>query len=160
MKKLWEFYQKHREGVDYLFWGGVAFLLSMFLFWLFAGKWDWPEVFANTINWIICVLFTFVTNKLLVFRSKAGSLKGVAKEFVSFVAARLFTLILEDIIIWIGCNLMGYDHGIGQMVVKLIGQFVVIVTNYVLSKLFIFKKPKKEELKEETVKTEGENEVG
>ena len=55
---------------------------------------------------------------------------------------------------------MGYDQGIGQMVVKLIGQFVVIVTNYVLSKLFIFKKPKKEEIKEETAKTEGENEVG
>ena len=151
MKELWAFYKKHREGIDYLFWGGVAFLLSMFLFWLFAGKWDWPEVFANTVNWIICVIFTFITNKLLVFRSKAGSLKGLAREFVSFVAARLFTLILEDIIIWIGCNKMGYDSGIGQMAVKLIGQFVVIVTNYVLSKLWIFKKPKQEtvEQKEE-----------
>ena len=55
---------------------------------------------------------------------------------------------------------MGYDQGIGQMVVKLIGQFVVIVTNYVLSKLFIFRKPKKQEPNEDIDKTEGENEVG
>lgn len=147
MKKIWEIYKKHREGIDYLFWGGVAFFLSMFLFWLFAGKWGWEEVFANTVNWVICVIFTFITNKLLVFRSKAGSAKGLAREFCSFVAARLFTLILEDIIIWIGCTGMGYDHGIGQMVVKLIGQFVVIVTNYVLSKLWIFRKPKSKEEK-------------
>ena len=66
MKQLWDLYKKHREGIDYLFWGGIAFLLSMFLFWLFAGKWGWPEVFANTINWIICVIFTFFTNKLFV----------------------------------------------------------------------------------------------
>jgi len=155
LKELWAFYKKHREGIDYLFWGGVAFLLSMFLFWLFASKWNWPSVFANTVNWVICVIFTFITNKLLVFRSKTLSPKALAKEFVSFVLARLFTLILEDIIIWIGCDVMGYDEGLGQMVVKLIGQFVVIVTNYVLSKLWIFKKPKKSEVAEE--KTESTN---
>ena len=140
MSKLWEFYKKHREGIDYLFWGGVAFFLSMFLFWLFADRFGWDEVFANTINWIICVLFTFVTNKLLVFRSKSDSIAELGKEFISFVAARLFTLLLEDAIIWIGCKKLGFDEGLGQMVVKLVGQFVVIVTNYVLSKLWIFKK--------------------
>jgi putative flippase GtrA len=97
------------------------------------------------------VIFTFFTNKLFVFRSKTRSFSAFAKEFTSFVAARIFTLILEDIIIWIGCDVMGYDEGLGQMVVKLVGQFVVIVTNYILSKLWIFKKPKeKEDGKENT----------
>lgn len=141
IKKLIELYKKYREGIDYLFWGGVAFLLSMFLFWLFAAKFGWNEVFANTVNWVICVIFTFFTNKLFVFRSKTDSTRAFLKEFASFVSARLFTLILEDIIIWIGCTLMGYDSGIPQMAVKFIGQFVVIVTNYVLSKLWIFRKP-------------------
>lgn len=155
MKQLWDIYKKHREGIDYLFWGGIAFLLSMFLFWLFAGKWGWPEVFANTVNWIICVIFTFFTNKLFVFRSKTHSSAELAKEFTSFVAARIFTLILEDIIIWIGCSKMGYDEGLGQMVVKLVGQFVVIVTNYILSKLWIFRKPKeKTEVKDENAEGE------
>ena len=140
IKKIFDIYKKYREGIDYLFWGGVAFLLSMFLFWLFAAKFGWNEVFANTVNWVICVIFTFFTNKFFVFRSRTENAKGFIREFLSFTAARLFTLVLEDIIIWIGCSLMGYNEGIGQMVVKFIGQFVVIVTNYILSKLWIFKK--------------------
>lgn len=144
IKKAWEIYKKHREGFDYLIWGGIAFVLSMVLFWLFATVMGWNEVFANNVDWVICVIFTFITNKLFVFRSKAGSIKGLCREFVSFVLARVFTLVLEDIVIFVGCRLMGYNSGLGQMVVKLIAQFVVIVTNYILSKLIVFKKPKAE----------------
>ena len=144
MKKIWEIYKKHREVVSYLFWGGVAFFLSMILFWIFNSKLGMGEVLANTIDWIIVVIFAFFTNKLFVFRSKAGSAKGLWREFISFIIARLFTLVLEDVIIWIGCKKMGFDSEIGSLVVKLIGQFVVIVTNYILSKLWIFKKSKNE----------------
>ena len=59
--------------------------------------------------------------------------------------ARVFTLVLEDVVIWIGCSLLGYDGDVGKLVVKLIGQFVVIVSNYFLSKFWIFKDNKKEE---------------
>lgn len=142
MKKIWDLYKKYREAIDYLFWGGIAFLLSMFLFWLFASKLGWNEVTANNVDWVICVIFTFVTNKLLVFRSKTTTFKGFLKEFVEFVLARVFTLVLEDLIIWIGCDKLGYNTEIGQLVVKLIAQFVVIVSNYFLSKLWIFKKKK------------------
>lgn len=148
IKKIWDIYKKYQEAIDYLFWGGVAFVLSMVLFWLFAGLWGWGEVTANTIDWVICVLFTFVTNKLFVFRSKTENMKALGKEFTQFVIARFFTLVLEDIIIFIGCTLMKYDSGIGQLVVKFIAQFVVIVSNYFLSKLWIFKKKGSEEAKE------------
>lgn len=140
MKKIWDLYKKYQEAIDYLFWGGIAFVLSMVLFWVFASLLGWNEVTANNVDWVICVLFTFVTNKLFVFRSKSENAKALGKEFVEFVLARVFTLVLEDIIIYIGCNLMGYDNGIGQIAVKLIAQFVVIVSNYFLSKLWIFKK--------------------
>lgn len=140
MKKIWDIYKKYQEAIDYLFWGGIAFVLSMVLFWVFASLLGWNEVTANNVDWVICVLFTFVTNKLFVFRSKSENAKALGKEFVEFVLARVFTLVLEDIIIYIGCNFMGYDNGIGQIVVKLIAQFVVIVSNYFLSKLWIFKK--------------------
>ena len=142
MKKLLELYRKNREVIDYLFWGGVAFFLSLFLFWLFTDSFGWNEVFANNVDWVICVLFTFVTNKLFVFRSRVYDPRGFLKEFVSFVAARLFTLILEDVIIWAGCTMMGYNEGLGRMIVKFIAQFVVIVTNYILSKLIVFRKKK------------------
>ncbi|MBQ8947518.1 MAG: GtrA family protein [Lachnospiraceae bacterium] len=135
-----ELYKKHKEIIDYLFWGGVAFFLSMFLFWLFADRFGWNEVTANNVDWVICVIFTFITNKLFVFHSKTDDARGLGKEFVSFVAARVFTLLLEDLIIWIGCTKMGYNEGVGQIAVKFIAQFVVIVTNYILSKLIVFRK--------------------
>ncbi len=150
MKKLWDLYKKHREVISYLFWGGVAFVLSMVLFWIFNSKLGMGEVLANTIDWIIVVIFAFFTNKLFVFRSKAGSAAGLGKEFVSFIVARLFTLLLEDAIIWLGCKKMGFDSELGSLVVKLIGQFVVIVANYILSKLWIFRKPKKAKVEENT----------
>ena len=150
MKKIWELYKKHREVISYLFWGGVAFVLSMVLFWIFNSKMGMGEVTANTVDWIIVVIFAFFTNKLFVFRSKAGSPAGLWKEFVSFIIARLFTLFLEDAIIWLGCKKMGFDSELGSLVVKLIGQFVVIVANYILSKLWIFRKPKKAKVEENT----------
>lgn len=135
-------YGKYKEIIDYLFWGGVAFVLSIVLYWVFIEICGWKDLFANIIDWIICVLFTYETNRIFVFKSKVKGIKARGKEFVEFVAARLFTLILEEIIIFIGGTLMGYDRGLGAMVVKFIGQFVVIVTNYLLSKLWIFRKKK------------------
>ncbi len=151
MKKIWDLYKKHREVISYLFWGGVAFILSMVLFWVFNSKLGMGEVLANTIDWIIVVIFAFFTNKLFVFRSKAGSAAGLGKEFVAFILARLFTLLLEDAIIWLGCKKMGFDSELGSLIVKLIGQFVVIVANYILSKLWIFRKPKKNKEADEEV---------
>ena len=147
MKKIWELYKKHREVISYLFWGGIAFVLSVFLFWVFTSKLGMSEVPANTIDWIILVIFTFFTNKLFVFRSRAGSPKAFGREFVSFILARLFTLLLEDAIIWLGCEKLGFNSEIGSLIVKLIAQFVVIVSNYILSKLIVFrhKKPAAQE---------------
>ncbi|MBQ0027609.1 MAG: GtrA family protein [Lachnospiraceae bacterium] len=145
MKKIWEIYKKYREGIDYLFWGGAAFVLSMVLFWVFTTDklgLQWSEVLANNVDWIICVIFAFFTNKIFVFRSKAGSINGLIKEFIEFVIARLFTLVLEDVIIWVLCKKCGWSSDILTLCAKLIGQFVVIVTNYVLSKLWIFRKKK------------------
>lgn len=145
MKKIIELYKKYQEIIDYLFWGGVAFFLSMALYWLFVDVFGWIDWLANIIDWIICVLFTYFTNRKFVFKSKAKEKSAVLKEFIEFVSARLFTLGLEEIIIIIGGTFMGYNTGLGAMVVKFIGQFVVIVTNYILSKLWIFKKDKKQE---------------
>lgn len=154
MKKIWEIYKKHREVISYLFWGGVAFVLSVLLFWVFTSRLGMSEVPANTIDWIILVIFTFFTNKLFVFRSKAGSAKAFGKEFISFILARLFTLLLEDVIIWVGCDKLGFNSELGSLVVKLIAQFVVIVSNYILSKLIVFRR-RKPDVQADTPETSG-----
>ena len=147
LKKL---YASHKEIVDYLFWGVVAFILSMVLYWVFYSLFKWTPVISNTVDWIIVVVFAYITNKTFVFRSHVKGIKALFGEFVSFVAARLFTLLLEDAIIFVGVTLLGYNTNLGSMAVKLIGQVVVIITNYILSKLLVFRKPKKTKEAENT----------
>ena len=133
MKKLWK---KYEEAISYLFWGGVAFFLSMILFYIFANMMFLHEQVANVITWIICVIFTYFTNRIFVFKSKSTGWKKVGKEFFEFVTARVITLLMECVILFVFVDLLSCHNMIG----KFIGQVVVIVSNYIFSKLWIFKK--------------------
>ena len=138
MKLIGKIYKKYKEAIDYLFWGGVAFVLSMVLFYIFANVMSIYEQIANILSWIICVIFTYLTNRTFVFQSKVKGLKKIFKEFKDFVTARLLTLVMENVILFVMIDLLT----INNMISKLVGQFVVIVSNYFLSKLWIFKKEK------------------
>lgn len=138
MDLIIKIYRKHKEAIDYLFWGGVAFLLSMVLFYLFANVMNIYEQIANIVSWVICVIFTYLTNRTFVFCSKVKGFKNIFKEFKDFVTARLLTLVMENAILFVMIDLLNLNN----MVSKLVGQFVVIVSNYFLSKLWIFKKKK------------------
>ena len=138
IKKLWKRYE---EAMNYLFWGGVAFLLSMVLFYIFANRMGIYEQIANILSWIICVIFTYLTNRIFVFKSKTRGVKRIFKEFRDFVTARIMTLVMENAILFVMIDLLT----INNMISKLTGQFVVIVSNYILSKLWIFRKEKKKQ---------------
>ena len=139
MDLMIKIYRKHKEAVDYLFWGGIAFFLSMILFYLFANVMSIYEQIANILTWVICVIFTYLTNRTFVFASKVKGLKNIFNEFKNFVTARLLTLFMENAILFVMIDLMT----INNMISKLVGQFVVIVSNYFLSKLWIFKNKEK-----------------
>ena len=138
MKLIGKIYRQYKEAIDYLFWGGVAFVLSMVLFYIFANVMNIYEQIANILSWIICVIFTYLTNRIFVFQSKVKGFKNIFKEFKDFVTARLLTLVMENVILFVMIDLLS----INNMISKLVGQFVVIVSNYFLSKLWIFKKEK------------------
>lgn len=146
IKLIQHLWKKHEEAMNYLFWGGVAFLLSIILFHIFANMMNLYEQIANTLSWIICVIFTYLTNRFFVFKSKTRGLKRVIKEFTDFVTARIITLVMENAILFVIIDLLT----IHNMIAKLVGQFVVIVSNYILSKLWIFKKEKKDESERKT----------
>lgn len=139
MDLIIKIYRKHKEAIDYLFWGGIAFFLSMILFYLFANVMSIYEQTANILTWVICVIFTYLTNRTFVFGSKVKGLKNILKEFKDFVTARLLTLVMENAILFVMIDLMSVNN----MISKLVGQFVVIVSNYFLSKLWIFKNKEK-----------------
>ena len=136
MKKIKELYIKYKEVINYLFFGGCTFLVSVISFYLFNKVCGFNEHVANVLSWILAVSFAYITNKKYVFESKTDDKKDLLKEIGSFLSARLLTLVVEEIIIVIGVNLLHVD----SMIVKVLAQIIVIVSNYFLSKLFIFKK--------------------
>lgn len=136
MKKIKELFLKYKEVISYLFFGGCTFLVSIISFYIFNKVLSFNEHISNIISWILAVAFAFITNKVFVFESKVKEKKTVIKELISFVTARLLTLGIEEIILFVGCNLLNID----ALIVKIIAQVVVVVSNYFLSKLFIFKK--------------------
>ena len=148
MQKIKDFIVKYYEGLAYLFFGGVATLLNLMLFAAFQAAFgtEFAAGVGNVIDNIICILFAYWTNHTFVFKSENKGSAALA-EFGQFVSCRIATMIMDQCIIWLGVSLVGphvvfaVNNGeIWAMGVKLFSQVIVILSNYVFSKLFIFKK--------------------
>ncbi|MBQ4247874.1 MAG: GtrA family protein [Ruminococcus sp.] len=93
---------------------------------------------STVVSWICAVTFAYVTNRIWVFDSKAKGKKGIFAEMVSFYGGRLFTLFVEMGIMWLGYDLLDINY----WVTKIFANIVVLILNYVISKLFVFRKNK------------------
>lgn len=153
--KIITIYNKYREIIVYIFWGGMATVVSWGSYTVFAyllagstGELNFfsmkvsVAVFvANILSWILAVSFAFFTNKVFVFQSKSWKMAVWVGECVKFVGARIATGVLEIVgvpfLVAIGLNQTIFD--IEGIVSKIIVSVAVIVLNYIFSKLFIFK---------------------
>ena len=148
MQKLKDFIKKYYEGLAYLFFGGVATLLNLVVFAVFQAAFgtDFAPGLGNVLDNILCILFAYWTNRTFVFKSTNKG-KAALAEFGQFVSCRIATMVMDQLIIWLGVSVLGpavrfaaADPKLWAMGVKLFSQVVVILSNYVFSKLFIFKK--------------------
>lgn len=130
-----EIYKKNQEIWNYLITGGFGVVVSVASYEL-SRIIGFGIITSNIISWIIAVLFMYVTNKIIVFKSKCDNNKELIKEFFSFIVARLFTLFIETTVLYIGSDLLK----INDIIVKIIAQIIIIILNYIFSKLLIFKK--------------------
>ena len=138
LKKLADWYRKHKEGMRYLVFGLLTTLLNLLIFTICCRIIKIQVVISNIISWIIAVLFAYVTNKLYVFDSKVIQKKELAREIISFFYARIVTLVIETIFLWITVIKLGLN----EIIMKIIANIIVIILNFVFSKIFIFKKEK------------------
>lgn len=99
---------------------------------------------SNIIAWIVGVAFAYITNRLWVFESKTSEFKEILRELGQFIVARLATGVIDEIIVVAGAQvLMGSDYEvIGNLIVKIGSNILVIVLNYAFSKLLVFRKDK------------------
>lgn len=91
--------------------------------------------YATTLSWLAAVLFAFVTNRRYVFQSQAKTVNQISKEAMAFLMSRVGTWVFETV----GLIFLIDGIGMGQMLPKYIMSVVVIVMNYVLSKLVVFR---------------------
>ena len=154
MEKIKAFYLKHKKIILYLFFGVVTTIVSFVSYALFerlfcylpytSSNLVFAIAAANVLSWIVAVLFAFVTNKIFVFESKKNSFLGVMGEFASFVGARLLTGFIE----WFGVPFLVFSglhqasFGSEGLLAKIIVSIIVIILNYIFSKILVFRKSK------------------
>lgn len=101
---------------------------------------------SNIIAWVAAVVFAYVTNKLFVFESKSWKLDVIKKEIPSFTGARVLTLGIEELGILVMIKWLHLDVPLtvgpvgGEFIIKGFLAVIVVLLNYVFSKMLIFKK--------------------
>ena len=128
-------FSRHREGLLYLFFGVLTTAVSWVSFYLLCYPLAIGELIANPISWVAAVLFAFFTNRTWVFKTHGGALM---REMVLFFGARLSTLAFEELVLFLFVTTFAHD----AMSVKVLSSVGVLVLNYVLSKLVVFRKKK------------------
>ena len=145
IKRIKELYIEQKEIMNYLIFGvltTVVIILTKYilLFTILDPTNGFQLQIAIIISWIVAVIFAYFTNRKFVFESKN---QNKLKEFISFVVARIATLLLEMFIMWFFVTLLKLDSDLYVVIFTLVAQVAVIIGNYIFSKLFVFKKTDK-----------------
>lgn len=127
-----------KEIILYLVFGVLTTVVSLAVYYASVLTFLNPDnaiqlQIANILSWIAGVTFAYFTNRKYVFESKE---QNKIKEASKFVLARVATLVMDMAVMWLGVTIL---HG-NDKIVKLISQVIVVVGNYVFSKLFVFTK--------------------
>lgn len=144
IKKIKALILKYSEIIKYVIFGALTTLLNWAVYTCFVELTPIGIGLSNAIAWVAGVLFAFITNKIWVFESKSLAPMILLKEFISFVAARIFTGVIEifgvPLLVKLGLSrtIFGIDGALAKVTVSII----VIILNYVFSKLIVFKKDK------------------
>ena len=170
MGKIKEFCRKHREVLLYLVFGGLTTLVGWVVY--FSILWSWRAVFdlasddtgsrlyligytvAQVVQWIAAVLFAFFTNRKWVFTDADRSVPMV-RQLATFSAGRLATFFVDYVVTYFGAlgltlafpalvhaTLFGVSMNLCDIIAKVVAAVIVIICNYIFSKLLVFKNKK------------------
>lgn len=133
MKKL---LLKYKTILCYLFFGICTTAINIICYYFCYSISGIANIPSTIIAWIFAVIFAYITNKLFVFESKSFSANILSKEILAFFGCRLVTGVLDVLIMYITVDVLCMN----PTVWKLISNVLVIILNYIASKIMIFKK--------------------
>ena len=132
------YFQKYKETILYLVFGVFSTIVNIATYLFCTRQLNIDFLKSNAIAWIAAVLFAYITNKLFVFESKNINIAFLIKEFTTFVSCRILSGIIEMVLMYIMINIIS----INDVIVKITTNVVVVILNFIFSKLIIFKKNK------------------
>lgn len=136
MNKIRELLEKYRELISYTFWGVMTTLVNYVVYFICTKGIKIDYLIANVIAWFVAVVFAFWVNKVYVFRSFGKDIKTMVREFGTFVSARILSGVLETGMLALFVETLHFNDS----VIKIVASVLVVIINYILSKLIIFKK--------------------
>ena len=128
-------FAKYKQTILYLIFGVLSTIVNILTYAFCTRNLNIEFLISNWIAWIVAVLFAYITNKFFVFESKKINIKFLIKELSSFVSCRLLSGIIEMILMYTMIRLMSLN----DFIVKIITNVVVVILNFIFSKLIIFK---------------------
>ena len=135
MNNIKQLFEKYKSIILYIFFGGCTTLINIIVYAVCSKALLLETIPSTIIAWILSVVFAYVTNRRFVFDSKASQFLDIIKEMVSFLGCRILTGVLDIVLMYVFVDIIG----VNDMLMKILSNIIVIVLNYVASKLFIFK---------------------
>lgn len=127
--------EKYREIISYLFFGVLTTIINFVVYLPVYNLLGLSASVSNMISWVVAVVFAYFVNKIFVFRSLDWSRRTVIPELTKFLAARVSSGVLETGILLVTVDMLGWNGNIW----KFITQILVVISNYVFSKLIVFR---------------------
>lgn len=134
-KKLLALYKEYEEIINYVITGGFGTVVNIGTFTLFRML-NFDVTISNVFAWVVTIIFVYISSKFFVFKTANKNRRESTKEFIMFVLARLATLGIEILLL----NLTIEAMHMNEFIAKTAAQVVVIILNYILSKLLVFTK--------------------
>ena len=141
MEKIKEIFKKFREQIMYIIFGVLTTIVNYVVYLVLTKMMNIDYMISTVISQIFAMIFAYITNKIYVFEAKNNSFKGLIKEMVSFFSVRIVSLFLDMGFMKLFVDIMHLNDAI----MKLVSNALIIIANYIFSKLFIFKKNDKKE---------------
>ncbi|MBQ6512756.1 GtrA family protein [Methanobrevibacter sp.] len=121
-----------RELILYVFFGTLTFFVNVIVYFLFENIFGVNYIISNIIAWFFSVLFAYITNRIWVFESKSSN---IIKEMSLFFGGRIFSGVVDTGLMYLFIDILT----IGDLISKIVVQVIVVILNYVFSKLIVFK---------------------
>jgi putative flippase GtrA len=136
LQKLKALFHKYYDLITYLIFGVLTTVVNYVVYLPCYNLLSMSSAVSNMIAWVAAVAFAFLTNKPFVFRSYDWSPKTVARELSAFLATRVGSGVLETLILFLSVDLLSWNGNLW----KLLTSVIVVVVNYLGSKLLVFRK--------------------